>query len=114
MKLALLLILLSSITVHASDCYDRLMSTEYYSTHHRVDGVVFADHVRTFSEKVGVVLSILNNQLKCDIAFNAPVCKRLVADKKESNVCFATSQYGYAIISRDYNDSYNITFNRWD
>lgn len=41
-------------------------------------------------------------------------CRRLLKKQPESDVCYARSDYGYFIMSKDYLGHVNIVFNRFD
>ena len=59
----------------------------------------------------GCTRSVLLIDLK-DTRYN--VCKELVPGDSSTTSCYYTSTVGYFFVTRDYVDSFNIIYNRWD
>lgn len=125
MKLLLVLLLPLSVYAGPRDCIQKLFSgsNDLEGVHYNFDytGDEYED-----DDLANAILYIryLLNDLGCskkDINFaKGPLgksksrCRNLVPGSYNSKVCYVESNLGYFLVSKDFEDLVDITFNRWD
>lgn len=111
-----LLLLLSSLSAFAQEltCLDKLLPYNRYSGVHIVMRDEWADGKETFDadSMKNAMNFLVNSKLLCKsgemVIKVLPVCALTIADLPQSNTCFAFTNLGYFVASRD--NSRNISF----
>jgi carbohydrate-binding DOMON domain-containing protein len=114
------LCLLLSLSSQAQEmtCLDKLMPYSRHSGVHMIakeewnDGKDGLDAENSLT----VIQFLINSKLLCrsgevSIKVN-PVCAQVIADLPQSNVCYAHSNVGYFVLSRDNNRNVNVIFSK--
>lgn len=116
MKKFLIIILLSSLNSIA-DCYETLLEGQIDSSHFKVwsgdvysnssenmDAQMAANTINRIYQKLGCNKSeIKSEKIKCSSELTP-----------WSKICRVDTASGYFIVAKDYVDSVNVIFNRWD
>jgi hypothetical protein len=115
-KIIGLLILLTSFQTFAQEltCLDKLLPYNRHSGVHLVTKDEWTDGKETFdADSMKTALTFLvNSKLLCktnEVVIKVlPVCSLTIADLPQSNTCFAFTNVGYFVASRD--NSRNVSF----
>lgn len=111
-----LLLLLSSLSAFAQEltCLDKLLPYNRHSGVHIVTKDEWSDGKEVFdADSMKSVMTFLtNSKLLCksgEVVIKVlPVCAQTIADIPQSNTCFAFTNLGYFVASRD--NSRNVSF----
>ncbi|WP_408098666.1 hypothetical protein ACJVC5_07070 [Peredibacter sp. HCB2-198] len=120
-----LLILITVFVLHATQafaqemtCLDKLMPYNRHSGLHQLTKDEWNDGKETMdaeSAKIAL-LTLVNAKLLCkpnEVAIKVfPVCSSIVADLTQSTTCFAYTNLGYFVISRDNGRNVNFIFSK--
>lgn len=106
-----LLVLVLSYSAAYADCYSGL-SNSYKDSHtHQVAPFNHSDNLKEVGTKA---LNYLFRTHHCVTEMVELECHELVRGKSNTEICYGEGTYGYFLISKDYMDTVNVTFNRWD
>lgn len=119
-----LLILITFLVLHASafaqtmTCIDKLMPYNRYSGLHQLTKDEWNDNKESLDAEGAKValLTLVNVKLLCkpnEVTIKVfPVCTTIIADLTQSTSCFAYTNLGYFVISRDNGKNVNFIFSK--
>jgi len=113
MKLLLILLFISSSSSFA-DCYEQLTQGFKDSAHFKVySGDVYSNDSESLDEQMAInAINKIYLDLGCTEKMNLSGME--CAHVLKTTLCRVDVNYGYFLIAKDYVDTVNILFNRWD
>ena len=95
-----------------ADCYSIFGRADSKHFQMNVSSVVASDSLKTMAS---YAITRVFAQNKCiDYQVTNLECSKVIKKLAETEVCYAKTEYGYFLVSKDMMDNVNIIFNRWD
>lgn len=117
---SILFVLFSALSAFAQDmtCLDRLLPFNRYSGLHQISRDEWSDgkEIMDAESAKNAITFLVNSKLLCRsgefVLKVAPVCTTILADLTQSQTCFAFSNLGFLVVSRDNGRNINIIFSK--
>ena len=98
-----------------SDCYEKLLKnlTQDSASYH-----VAADFPESMSseDQARALIKRTLKKARCttDAKIEKITCRNIVPEEGHTQVCYVEADVGYFFTTKDYIDTANVVFNRWD